>query len=171
MGQAGRPARVVCAQSWPASESGQPPETAWAAPWRGGSSKRPTQSAHRRNVGRGARAARSRTAAHPGLQRFLIDPHRRPHRPTQALRAQGICSVPAREGLRGQQRECKVLRCKAEPATRQGRRASLGIHGPDREVFKSLLWTDLRGQQIKLDLTTRAVSSRPRRDAETDIGT
>ena len=50
---------------------------------------------------------------------------------------------------------------KAKPATRQGRRASLSIHGPDREDYKSLRWTDLRGPRIKLDRTTRAASSRP----------
>ncbi len=37
--------------------------------------------------------------------------------------------------------------------------ASLSIHGPDREVYKSLRWTDLRGPRIKLGRTTRAASS------------
>ena len=57
-----------------------------------------------------------------------------------------------------------VFRHKTKPATRQGRRASLSIHGPDREVYKSLRWTDLRasGPRIKLGRTTRAASSRPR---------
>ncbi len=55
-----------------------------------------------------------------------------------------------------------VFRRKTKPATRQGRLASLSIHGPDREVSKSLRWTDLRGLQIKLGRTTRAASSRPR---------
>jgi hypothetical protein len=41
-----------------------------------------------------------------------------------------------------------VFRRKTKPATRQGRRASLGIHGPDREVSKSLRWTDLGGPRI-----------------------
>ena len=41
-------------------------------------------------------------------------------------------------------------------------RASLSIHGPDREVYKSLRWTDRRGPRIKLGRTTRAASSRPR---------
>ena len=40
--------------------------------------------------------------------------------------------------------------------------ASRGTHGPDREVFYSLRWTDRRGPRIKLDWTTRAASSRPR---------
>ena len=43
----------------------------------------------------------------------------------------------------------------------KAKRASLGIHGPDREFYKSLLWTDLRGQRLKLDRTTWAASSRP----------
>jgi len=55
-----------------------------------------------------------------------------------------------------------VFRRKTKPATRQGRRASLSIHGPDREVYKSLRWTDRRGPRIKLGRTTRAASSRPR---------
>ena len=50
---------------------------------------------------------------------------------------------------------------KAKPATRQGRRASLSIHGPDLEVYKSQRWTELRAPRIKLDRTTRAASSRP----------
>ena len=54
-----------------------------------------------------------------------------------------------------------VFHRKAKPATRQGRRASLSIHGPDREVYKSLRWTELSGPRIKLDRTTRAASSRP----------
>ena len=52
---------------------------------------------------------------------------------------------------------------KAKPATRQGRRASLSIHGPDRGVYKSLRGTELHAprRRIKLDRTTRAASSRP----------
>jgi hypothetical protein len=54
------------------------------------------------------------------------------------------------------------FRHKTKPATRKGRRASLSIQGQDREVYKLLRWTKLRGLLIKLDRTTRATSSRPR---------
>ncbi len=68
-----------------------------------------------------------------------------------------------------------LFRRKTKPATRQGRRASLSIHGPDRAVSKSLRWTDLRGpgaaDQAGPGDSGRVISPAPEWDAETDVGT
>ena len=56
----------------------------------------------------------------------------------------------------------KVFHRKTKPATRQGRRASLSIHGPDREVYRSLRWTELR-QVGPDDASTRQHSNGTRR--------
>ncbi len=55
-----------------------------------------------------------------------------------------------------------VFRRKMKSATRQGRQASLGIHGPDREVSQVTTVDRPSAVVDELDRTTWAPSSRPR---------